>query len=143
MRWCVPLMALVSLASVSGVDAQQAAQSSPVMDMLETAKNALNNLQYSQARTTAREILALPKLKRNQEIAALQVASAAYFPDEPSARIPDSAAIFLHRLARLMPAGPLSSDLTSPALDFQLVAARRSTFGATARAPLQLTLRGT
>jgi hypothetical protein len=142
MKWRVPLMVLL-MSGISARAQSQVVQSSPVMDMLEIAKNALNNLQYTRARTTAREVLALPKLKRNQEIAALQVASAAYFPDEVSARMPDSATIFLKRLVRLMPAGQFSADLTSPALDSQLVSARLSTFGATARAPLQLTLKGT
>lgn len=115
---------------------------SPVMDMIEKAKNSLNNLQYTQARTTAREVLALARLKRSQEIAALQLASAAYYPDEPSARMPDSAAIFLRRLVRIMPTGSFPTDLMSPGLDSQLVLARQTTFGASARAPLEVTIRG-
>jgi hypothetical protein len=111
------------------------------MDMVERAKNSLNNLQYTQARTASREILAL-RLKRSQEIAALQVAAAAYFPDEPSARMPDSASVYLRRLARLMPVGDLPKDLVSPGLDSQLVASRRMIFGATARAPISLGLKG-
>jgi hypothetical protein len=117
-------------------------QNSPIMDMVEKGKDALNNLQYMTARATARELLAL-KLKRSQEIAALQLASAAYYPDELSARKPDTAAIYLRRLARLMPIGGFPSDLVSPALDSQLALARRNTFGATARPPLQVTLKGT
>lgn len=113
------------------------------MDMIETAKNALNNLQYAQARNTVREVLALGRLKREQEIAALQVASAAFFPEDNTARIPDSAAKYLKRLARMMPSGPLPADIASPALDSQLVVARLTTFGATIQPPLQISLRGT
>jgi hypothetical protein len=113
------------------------------MDMVEKAKNSLNNLQYTQARTAAREVLALGKLKRTQEIAALQVAAAAYLPDDPSARMSDSATLFLRRLARIMPSGQLPADLASPALDSQLALARRSVFGATARVPHDITVKGT
>ena len=117
-------------------------KASPIMDMIENAKNSLNNLQYTQARTAAREILSL-KLKRSQEIAALQLAAAAYYPDEPGARMTDSASMYLRRLARLMPVGGFPADLVSPALDSQFILARRVTFGASALAPLQLKLNGT
>lgn len=112
------------------------------MDMIESAKNALNNLKYVQARNTVREVLGLGRLKRMQEIAALQVASAAFFPEDIAAREPDSAAKYLKRLARMMPSGPLPADIASPALDSQLVAARRANFGATVRPPLEISLRG-
>jgi hypothetical protein len=116
---------------------------SPIMDLVDRAKNSLNNLQYTQARTAAREILAISRLKRTQEIAALEVAAAAYFPDDTSARMPDSATFYLHRLVRMLPTGSLPPDLVSPALDSQLAISRRTTFGASARAPIQLTLKGT
>jgi len=140
-RFACTLMLLSNVALAPVAAGQQ--QPSPVMDMIEKAKNALNNLQYTQARTTAREVLALGKLKRSQEIAALQVASAAYYPDEASARMPDSAVIFLKRLVRMMPTGPFPTDLMSPGLDSQLVWARQTTFGASARAPLEVTIKGT
>lgn len=143
MRRSTLSLLLWMLPGIASAQARPAPPSSPVMDMLETAKNALNNLQYTQARSAAREVLGLSRLKRSQEIAALQVASAAYFPDEADARMPDSATVFLRRLARLMPTGPFPADLVSAALDSQMVVARLSTFGATARAPLEVTLKGT
>lgn len=140
----IAVMLLLSVVRIAQAqEPKPVPQSSPVMDMIESAKNALNNLQYSRARLAAREVLALGKLKRSQEIAALQVAAAAYYPDDPRARMPDSANVYLRRLARLMPSGPFPSDLVSPALDSQLVMARHETFGATVRAPLEVTLKGT
>jgi len=144
-RVALPVMILASLASrdLSAQDRPIVAQSSPIMEMIESAKTALNNLQYTRARTTSREVLALGKLKRAQEIAALEVASAAYYPDDNAARMPDSADIFLRRLARLMPVGSFPADIASPALDSQFAVARKTTFGASARAPLSLSLKGT
>jgi hypothetical protein len=132
---------VTTTASAQAPSPPDAPARSPIMDMVERAKNSLNNLQYTQARTASREILGL-RLKRTQEIAALQVAAASYFPDEPGARMPDSAAVFLKRLVRLMPVGPLPTDLVSPGLDSQLVATRKTVFGATARTPVSLSLRG-
>jgi hypothetical protein len=144
-RIALPVMMLALCASRESIAQNRAVvtQTSPIMEMIESAKTALNNLQYTRARTTSREVLALGKLKRTQEIAALEVASASYFPDDNAARMPDSAAVFLRRLARLMPTGPFPADIASPALDSQFAAARQTTFGASARAPLSLTLKGT
>jgi hypothetical protein len=144
-RVALPMLMLGLLASreLSAQDRPVVTQTSPIMDMIESAKAALNNLQYTRARTTSREVLALGKLKRSQEIAALEVASASYYPDDNAARMPDSAAIFLRKLARLMPTGPFPADIASPALDSQFAIARKTTFGASARAPLSLTLKGT
>ena len=116
--------------------------SSPVSDMIERAKDDLNNLRYREARNGIREVLELGKLRRGQEVAALEVASAAFYPEEQSARIPDSANVYLRRLARLRPIEPLPSDLAFPALDSQLVVARRAVFGAGIRPPLEITLTG-
>jgi hypothetical protein len=144
---CLCLLLLtVSLGGTAAAQersASDALPSSPIMDMIDRAKNSINNLQYTQARTAAREILALGKLKRTQQIAALEVAAAAYFPDDTTARMADSATIYLRRLARLFPVGQLPADLVSPGLDSLLDVARRRTFGATARPPLSMTLKGT
>lgn len=139
----VVLFLSVVPAAVGSQDRPVLQQTSPVMDMIDQAKNSLNNLQYSQARTTAREVLALTKLKRQHEIAALQLAAAAYLPDEMGARMPDSATIFLRRLARIMPAGGLPTDIRSATLDSALANARSTTFGANAQVPIELTIRGT
>ncbi|HKY97997.1 MAG TPA: hypothetical protein VJL35_09095 [Gemmatimonadaceae bacterium] len=141
LRYCILSMMIAGAASGQSRQVGEAAPRSPILDMIERAKNSLNNLQYTQARTASREILAL-RLKRSQEIAALQVAAASYFPDEPSVRMPDSAAFYLRRLVRVMPVGALPADLVSPGLDSQLVATRKAVFGATARAPAALTLKG-
>ena len=110
--------------------------------MIEKAKADLNNLRYHEARNGIREVLLLGKLRRTQEIAALEVASAAYYPEDAAARIPDSSGIYLRRLARFRPIEPLPSDLAFPALDSQLVSARRQVFGAAIRPPLEITLTG-
>jgi hypothetical protein len=141
---CVALLLFAALSAELPAQVRPSGSStSPIMDMIDGAKNALNNLQYTQARTAAREVLALGNLKRSQEIAALQLASAAYFPDEPEARIVDSASYYIKRLVRLMPSGSLPIDLASAALDSQLTAARRTVFGAAATAPPEVILRGT
>ena len=142
-RRCAAVM-LSLLPIVAGAqDRPVIQQTSPVMDMIDQAKNSLNNLQYTQARTAAREVLALNRLKRQHEIAALQLAAAAYLPDEPAARMPDSATIFLRRLARIMPTGTLPVDIRSPSLDSAFAQARATTFGAHAQVPIELTIRGT
>ena len=141
LKYCIMSIAMSTAASAQARSGPDTAPRSPILDMIERAKNSLNNLQYTQARTASREILAL-RLKRSQEIAALQVAAASYFPDEPSVRMPDSAAFYLRRLVRLMPVGPLPADLVSPGLDSQLVVMRKTVFGATVRAPASLTLKG-
>jgi hypothetical protein len=144
MGYRTALLLFVTIAgTATAQDRPAVQQASPITDMIQRSKDALNNLQYEQARNSVREVLALGRLKRSQEIAVLQVASAAFFPEEPSARIPDSATIYLKRLVRLMPTGPLPVDLSSVGLDSQLVLARISTFGATARPPLEITLKGT
>ena len=79
MRRQAALLILLLSPQVMAAQARPLAQGSPIMDMIETAKNALNNLQYAQARSTVREVLALGRIKREQEIAALQVAAAAFF----------------------------------------------------------------
>jgi hypothetical protein len=140
--FCLLLVVLPELAIAQQAAPDGSGGVSPITDMIARAKNSLDNLQYTSARTAAREVLALPRLKRSQEIAALQVAAAAYFPDEESARMPDSATYYLQRLVRMMPVGSMPVDVSSAALDSQLVITRISTFGATARAPLQVTLRG-
>jgi hypothetical protein len=134
-------MAISTAALGQARSSADATPRSPIMDMIDRAKSSLNNLQYTQARTSSREILGL-RLKKSQEIAALQVAAASYFPDEPTARMPDSAAVYLRRLVRLMPVGQLPADLVSPGLDSQLVATRKAVFGATARAPASISLKG-
>lgn len=143
MRLRIALLCLVFMQSTAGAqDRQPPPQNSPIMDMIQRAKNSLNNLQYLQAQNTIREVLALGRLKRSQELAALEVASASFFPEDASARRPDSARVYLARLVRLMPTGPFPLDLASPGLDSQLVIARRTAFGAAVRPPLAVTLAG-
>lgn len=115
---------------------------SPISDMIEKAKDDLNNLHYSEARTAIREVFELGKLRRGQEIAALEVASAAFYPEDTSARMPDSARVYLRRLARLLPAEPIPSDLAFPALDAEVAIARKAVFGAAIHPPLEITLTG-
>lgn len=143
MRFWAAFLCLTAITSTTAAQERAAApQSSPIMDMIQRAKNSLNDLQYPQAQNTIREVVALGRLKRNQELAALQVASASFFPEDVSARVPDSANAYLARLVRLMPTGPFPADLASPGLDSQLVIARRTTFGAAIRPPLEITLIG-
>lgn len=143
MRFWIAFLCLTAVAGTAkGQDRPVQPQNSPIMDMIQRAKNSLNNLQYAQSRNTIREVLALGRLKRSQELAALEVAAAAFYPEDAAARVPDSSNVYLERLARLLPAGSFPTDLASAALDSQLVIARRKTFGAAVHPPLEITLVG-
>ena len=142
MKLLVGILMSVTFAATAGAQAPVVTAASPVTDMINRAKDHLNNLKYEEARFAIRQVFELGKLRRAQEIAALQVASAVFYPEDPAARVPDSASAYLRRLVRLVPADPLPSDLAIAGLDSQLAIARREVFGAAINPPLEITLNG-
>lgn len=73
---------------------QAGAPGSPVVELLTKAKNALNDLSYAKADTLARQVLALGTLLTpDQNLAAIQVRAAAFYPEEAGAQKTDSAVV--------------------------------------------------
>jgi hypothetical protein len=131
---------LIATLPATGLQAQGG---SPINDMLLQARDALNNLNYQKARETVHDVLTLgPRLKHAQELLACEIAAAAFYPEDSSARRPDSALVYLARVARFRPTGSLPTEITWSGLDSLLRVARQQIFGASAQPALQTTLTG-
>ena len=109
--------------------AATAQQSSPIDDLLISARNALNDLEYQRADSIARSVLDLGgQLSYDQQLQAHQLLAAAAFPEEQAAQQPERAIEHIRTLLRLDPAAEISSEIAWPGLDSLLEATRRSTF---------------
>jgi hypothetical protein len=97
--------------------AQVAQAGSPVTDMLTKSKNALNDLQYAKADSFARQVLALGSLLTvEQQVQALQLRAAAFYPEEPDPRKQDSAVAVIRQLIAIGGKG-VPRDLSWSGLD--------------------------
>jgi hypothetical protein len=97
--------------------AQVAQAGSPVTDMLTKSKNALNDLQYARADSFARQVLALGSLLTvEQQIQALELRAAAFFPEETGPQKQDSAVVVIRQLLALGGKG-VPKDLSWAGLD--------------------------
>jgi hypothetical protein len=83
--------------------AQTVAQAgSPVTELLTKAKNALNDLNYPKADSVARQVLALGSLiTADQQLAAVQIRLAAFYPEESGAQKMDSAVTVIRQMIGL------------------------------------------
>lgn len=147
-RWAVWAILAAAPAALYAQDITQAGAGakgpSPIDDKIAHAKDALNSLRYDEARQSARELFALGgRLRRSQQISTLQLAAAAFYPEEESGRNADSARVYLTQLSKYYPEGSMPADITWRGLDSLLNDVRRQTFGATIKPPQQLTLSGT
>lgn len=103
--------------SVSSLGAQ-VQQGSPVVDMMIRGRNALNDLRYAEADSVGRRILLLGNLiTKQQQIDALQLRTAAAYPDEQGAQKPDSAIVFIKQLVELGATQGLPREISWPGLD--------------------------
>jgi hypothetical protein len=108
------LFALALLAAPLGAQTQAG---SPVTDMMIKGRNALNDLNYAQADSVARRVLALGSLlSRQQQTDALQLLVAAMYPDEPGAQKADTAIGVIKRLVE-MGATRMPAEISHPQLD--------------------------
>ena len=79
-RLCRLLACALMLAVSTPLKAQN--PSSAIADLLQSAKDALNDLRFARADTIAREILGRASLRRSQTVLAWQIVAAASFPEE-------------------------------------------------------------
>ena len=108
------LFALALIASPLGAQTQAG---SPVTDMMIKGRNALNDLNYVQADSVARRVLALGSLlSRQQQVDALQLLAAALYPDEAGAQKADTAIGVIKRLVE-MGSNKMPSEISHPQLD--------------------------
>ena len=81
---------------------QVAQAGSPVIELLTKARNALNDLKYATADTIARQVLALGSLTTaDQQLAAVQLRVAAFYPEESDGRKTDSAVAAIRQMIGL------------------------------------------
>jgi hypothetical protein len=111
------LLTLALLLAAAPLAAQTQASGSPVTDMMVRGRNSLNDLNYKQADSTARRILALGSLlSRQQQIDALQLLAAALFPDEDGAQQQDTTIQIIKALVSLG-ATQMPNEMSHPKLD--------------------------
>ena len=107
-----------ALICAAPLTAQTQASGSPVTDMMIRGRNALNDLNYKSADSTARRILALGTLlSRQQQIDALQLLAAALFPDEKEAQQQDTTIQVIKTLVSLGAGQGMPREMSHPALD--------------------------
>lgn len=109
--------ALFTLALIAAPLGAQTQAGSPVTDMMVKGRNALNDLNYAQADSVARRVLALGSLlSRQQQTDALQLLAAALFPDESGAQKADTAIGVIKRLVE-MGTTRMPAEISHPQLD--------------------------
>ena len=122
----IALLVVVLVAVAAPMSAQTQA-GSPVTDMLVRGRNALDNLNYRQADSTARRILALGTLlSRQQQIDALQLLAAALFPDEDGQQQTDTTIQIIKSLVALGADKGMPPELSHPRLDSLFVFVARA-----------------
>ena len=109
--------ALFALALMAAPLGAQTQAGSPVTDMMVKGRNALNDLNYAQADSVARRVLALGSLlSRQQQTDALQLLVAALYPDENGAQKGDTAIGVIKRLVE-MGVTKMTPEISHPGLD--------------------------
>jgi hypothetical protein len=115
MRFSLKLAVLV--VAVAAPLAAQTQAGSPVTDMMIKGRNAMNDLNYKQADSVARRVLALGSLlSRQQQVDALTLLTAANYPDEASEQKTDTT-IGLIKVLVGLGAKEIPRELSHPALD--------------------------
>lgn len=95
---CAVAVAAFAMIAPSGVGAQAA---DPVARLLQSARTAFDDLEYTRAINICRLALQQPTISRTQRVELLQVLAAAQFPNDPDAARPDSAATTLRTMVKL------------------------------------------
>jgi hypothetical protein len=117
MRRIVCLAFVLAVAPLSASSAQTQA-GSPVTEMMVRGRNALNDLNYKQADSVARRVLALGTLlSRQQQIDALQLLVAALYPDEDGQQQQDTTIQLIRSLVSLGADKGIPREMSHPKLD--------------------------
>ena len=118
MKTAVTRAVLFALALAAAPLGAQTQAGSPVTDMMIKGRNSLNDLNYPQADSVARRVLALGSLlSRQQQVDALQLLAAALYPDEATAQKADTAIGVIKRLVELGASQGIPKEMSHPALD--------------------------
>jgi hypothetical protein len=116
-RIAVLVVALLAAAAPLSAQSQQSS-GSPVTDMMVRGRNALNDLNYAQADSISRRILALGTLlSRQQQIDALQLLVASLFPDEDGQQKQDTTIQVIKTLVALGASQGMPREMSHPKLD--------------------------
>lgn len=100
-------------------------------DLVASARQALDNLNYARADSIARTLLDLGRRASDADrVTALQILASALYPEEPAARHRDSAYHYLELLVRATPEPVIPREISWTGLDSLLLEARRRTFAA-------------
>ena len=111
------LLAVTLLLASTSLAAQEQ-QGSPVVDMMIRGRNALNDLRYAEADSIARRILALGNLvSKQQQIEALQLRTAAAYPDEQGAQNQEAALQLIRQIVELGATQGIPREMSWPGLD--------------------------
>ena len=117
MRRIALLAVLVVVAPLTAASAQTQA-GSPVTEMMVRGRNALNDLNYKQADSVARRVLALGTLlSRQQQVDAIQLLVAALYPDEDGAQQQDTTIQLIRTLVSLGADKGMPPEMSHPKLD--------------------------
>ncbi len=121
-----------------------AQQQSAMVDLVRRAHNALNDLDYANAESIGRGLLALgDDATQSDQLLAYQLLAAALYPEETFAQRPDSAANYLRMLIQIQPDAEMPRDISWPGLDSLLDVARREIFAVSAYPVPQTIVAGT
>lgn len=114
----IALLAFVLVAAPLSVSSAQTQAGSPVTDMMVRGRNALNDLNYKQADSVARRILALGTLlTRQQQVDALQLLVASLYPDEDGQQQQDTTIQLIRTLVSLGADKGIPREMSHPKLD--------------------------
>lgn len=138
MRWTwVGLLAMALAAPLS------AQQNDPIQALATNAQAALDRLDYVAARDIARTLLEVGEASdRETEVLALQLLSAALYPEEESQQNESEARSVLERLIRTGPDAHVPASMSWPGLDDLLTQTRMGVLALFVDAPASTQLQG-
>ena len=102
---------------------------SPVRDVIDRARAAMNDLQFTRADSLAREVLAMgSRLRRTDRLEALQIVAGANYPEAAEGRKEAAARSAIAEMLRIDLASTLPRELAWPGLDSIYRDVARTTF---------------
>ena len=134
------LAALAIVASVPAIGRAQ--QADPVTRLVQSARTAFDDLEYTRAINICRLALQQPSITRAQRVEVLQVLAAAQFPNDPDAARPDSAAATLRTIIKLDLDATFPRGLTWRGLDSLSTFVRARTLALTSAPGAEQQVRG-
>lgn len=125
--------AAISLGMPQHLPGQPSRERSPVEELLDRARNALNDLQYARADSMAREVVALGnRARRNHRVSALQIIAIARFPESEQERDSTMARVALSQLVKLDLDARIPREFAWSGLDELYEEVRRATYSISA-----------